>query len=186
MLKRGCIGKSLPAIRRRSTSPASGRPDIDIFFSYSHLDEKLRDKLEKHLTSLKRNGMVRVWYDRRIGAGSDVGSTIDAHIQSADLILILVSVNFLASDYCFSNELTVAMDRHRQGKARVIPIILRPVDWRDAPFRNLLALPKDGKPITTWSNPDAAFFDVAQGIRNAVEEISGRKGRARYSRRRRD
>jgi hypothetical protein len=144
---------------------------LSVFVSYSHLDERLRDELERHLAALKRNRLVDTWWDRKIVPGEDFESEIASQLEGADLILLLVSANFLSSDYCYCREFKKALDRHRRGLARVIPIILRPVDWLDTPLKNLVALPKDGKPITSWSQRDAALADTARGIRKAVEQI---------------
>jgi len=159
---------------RASQARTIRRRGISIVFSYSHRDEKLRNQLDKHLASLKRSGLVRAWYDRKLCAGSDVECEISSHFETADLILLLVSADFLDSDYCYSKELRTAMKRHLAGESRVIPVIIRPVEWCDTCFANLLALPRDGKPITSWPQRDAAFLDVAKGIRRAVEEIYGK------------
>jgi len=148
-------------------------PPIDVFFSYSHRDAELRDELAKHLHLLQRQGVIRAWHDRQIGAGTAWRSAIDAHLQTARIILLLVSADFLASDYCFDVEMQRALARHEAGEARVIPVILRAVDWQGAPFAKLQALPTDGKPVMSWANRDEAFLNVAQGIRGAVEEIVG-------------
>jgi len=144
-----------------------------VFFSYSHRDAELRDELAKHLHLLQRQGVIRAWHDRQIGAGTAWRSAIDAHLQTARIILLLVSADFLASDYCFDVEMQRALARHEAGEARVIPVILRAVDWQGAPFAKLQALPTDGKPVMSWANRDEAFLNVAQGIRGAVEEIVG-------------
>lgn len=143
---------------------------VKIFFSYSHRDEKLRDQMERHLSILIRQNLVELWHDRRIGPGEEFEDSISEHLNSANLILLLVSPDFLASEYCYGKEMMRALERHRRKEALVIPVILRPADWQDAPFGGLLALPKDGKPITLWSNRDAAFLDVTRGIRKAVED----------------
>ncbi|HYG09392.1 MAG TPA: toll/interleukin-1 receptor domain-containing protein, partial [Pyrinomonadaceae bacterium] len=145
---------------------------IEIFYSYSHIDEGLRDQLKNHLSMLKRQGVVREWHDRRISAGQEWDRQIDAHLNSAHIILLLVSADFLASDYCYDIEVERAMERHEAGEARVIPIILRPCDWQSAPFGRLQALPKDAKPVTKWDNTDDAFLDIAKGIRDAAAEVS--------------
>jgi hypothetical protein len=147
---------------------------IEVFFSYSHRDEKLRDKLEKHLSILKRHAAVRSWHDRKIGAGTEWKGQIDEHLNTAGLILLLVSDDFLASDYCWDVEVKRAMGRHEVGATRVIPVILRQCDWKRAPFGALQALPKDGRPVTSWSNRDEAFYNVATGIRAAVEELTAK------------
>jgi HEAT repeat protein len=144
---------------------------IKLFFSYAHKDEPLRDELAKHLSLLKRQNIITDWHDRNITAGTDWAQAIDHNLNTANIILLLISADFLASDYCYDKELTRALERHNQGTARVIPIILRPCDWHSAPFGKLQALPKDAKPVTEWSNPDKAFTDIAQGIRKAVAEL---------------
>jgi len=139
-----------------------------LFFSYSHKDEALRDRLEVHLAALKREGAISTWHDRRITAGDVLGQRIDENLESADIILLLVSPDFLASDYCHDVEMQRALARHREGAARIIPVILRPCDWQHSPFVHLLAAPTDGKPITKWANEDEAFLDVVQKIRAAL------------------
>ena len=139
-----------------------------LFFSYSHKDEDLRDQLEVHLSMLKREGLIDAWHDRKIPAGDDFDSSIDEKLEAADVILLLVSADFLASAYCFDVEVQRAMQRHQKGSAQVIPVILRPCDWHNAPFGKLLAAPKDGKPVTRWTDRDEAFVDVVRQIRTAL------------------
>lgn len=139
-----------------------------LFISYSHKDEALRDELEVHLAMLKREGTIDVWHDRRITAGDEFDSEINASLETADVILLLVSPDFLASRYCFDVEVRRAMQRHEQGSARIIPIILRPSDWKNGPFAKLQAAPKDAKAVTKWPDRDEAFLDVVQQIRIAV------------------
>lgn len=116
--------------------------------------------------------MIAGWHDRRIAAGTEWAGEIDKHLNSALIILLLISPDFLSSDYCYDLEMKRAMERHERGEARVVPVILRPVYWGDAPFGKLQALPENAKAITTWSNRDEAFKDVAIGIKKVVEEIS--------------
>jgi hypothetical protein len=142
---------------------------IEVFYSYSHKDEKLRDKLETALSTLKRQGVITGWHDRKMSAGDEWKNQIDEHLNSARVILLLISPDFIASDYCYDKEMMRALERHDKGEARVIPIILRACDWQGLPFGMLQALPKDGKPVRSWSDIDAAFLDVAKGIRFAVE-----------------
>jgi len=142
-----------------------------LFFSYSHVDESLRDQLEKHLSGLRRQGVISAWHDRRITAGTDLGKAIDNYLDTADLILLLISPDFIASDYCYEREMGRAIERHRNGEARVIPVILRPCDWHGLPFGDLLATPKDGLPITMWPNIDQAFLEVVTAIKCALEEL---------------
>lgn len=140
-----------------------------LFFSYSHDDEAYRDRLEKHLAMLRNQGLIEVWHDRRIAAGSVIDDTIDAQLDTADEVLLLVSASFLASTYCYSREMARALERHARGETIVIPVIVQPCDWHAAPFGKLLATPKDGKAITTWANPEEAYADVARQVRSVVE-----------------
>ena len=142
-----------------------------IFFSYSHEDELYRDQLEKHLSMLKRQGLIDGWHDRRILAGTDFAQEIDAKLEDANVVLLLVSASFLASDYCYGVEMKRALERHKAGEARVIPVIVRPCDWHSAPFGQLVAAPRDGKAITTWANVDEAYADVARQVREVVERL---------------
>lgn len=139
-----------------------------LFFSYSHKDENLRDQLEVHLTMLKREGLISAWHDRRIRAGGEIDNSIDVKLEEAEVVLLLVSPDFLASQYCYDREVKRAMERHENRSARVIPVILRPCDWKNAPFGKLLAAPKDGKPVTMWPDRDEAFLDVVKAVRAAL------------------
>jgi hypothetical protein len=142
-----------------------------LFFSYSHQDEKLRDQLEVHLAGLKRQGVISTWHDRRISAGTELGNAIDQNLNEADVILLLISPDFINSDYCYEREMLRAMERHDRLEARVIPIILRPCDWHGLSFGKLLAAPKDGKPVTKWADQDDAFLDIATAIKDALKEF---------------
>lgn len=144
---------------------------IKVFYSYSHRDERLRKDLANHLSILRRQGVISEWHDRKIGAGSEWAGEIDQHLNTAQVILLLISPDFLASDYCYDVEMKRAIERHDAGEARVIPVILRPVDWKGAPFGKLQALPKDARPVTQWRTLDEAFVSIAQGIRRAVEDL---------------
>jgi hypothetical protein len=148
---------------------------IEVFFSYAHEDEELRDELAKHLKLLERQKVIAAWYDREIGAGTEWEQSIEQRLDSARVILLLISADFLASDFCWGVELKRAMERHETGEARVIPIILREVDWENAPFGKLQALPRNAEPVTNWQNRDQAFADIARGIRKAVEELTRKK-----------
>src|SRR3954452_20187912 len=144
---------------------------ISLFYSYSHKDEALRGRLETHLSLLQHQGVISGWHDRRIAAGTEWDGAISQHLEKAGIILLLVSADFLASRYCRDVEIKRAMEHHEAGTARVIPVILRPVDWHTAPFGKLQALPQDGKAVTEWSNRDKAFTDVARGIREVVKGL---------------
>lgn len=142
---------------------------ISLFYSYAHKDEHLRNELEKHLHLLSREGLISPWSDRKILPGEQWAKEIDANMEAASVILLLVSPDFLASDYCYEIEMQHALERHKRGEARIIPIILRPCDWQHAPFAYLQCLPRGGQAVTKWSNQDEAFLDITQGLRRIIE-----------------
>src|SRR5215204_4962446 len=135
-----------------------------LFFAYSHRDENFRNELEIHLAALRRQGIIETWHDRRIGAGKGVHNEINEHLEDADIILLLVSPYFIASDYCYDVEMTRAMQRHEREEARVIPVILHPCDWQGLPFGRLSATPTDGKPVSKFPNQHDAFLEIIKAI----------------------
>ncbi len=144
---------------------------VEIFCSYAHEDEAWRQKLETHLSLLKRQGLISLWHDRLITAGTDWAHALDQYLETASVILLLVSADFLASDYCYSIEMKRALERQEAGEALVIPILVRQVDWKDAPFAHLHALPTDAQPLASWQDVDMALADVTAGIRRAIENM---------------
>ncbi|MCB0192819.1 MAG: SUMF1/EgtB/PvdO family nonheme iron enzyme [Anaerolineae bacterium] len=144
---------------------------ITIFFAYARADQALRDELDKHLAFLRRSKLIKGWYDGDISAGEDWQQAIHQNLHTADIILLLVSPDFIASDYCYDVEMKKAMARHEAGEAVVIPVILRPCIWEDAPFGKLQALPQDAKPIIFWSHRDQGFHDVARSLRLVVRQL---------------
>src|SRR5579863_2445812 len=144
------------------------------FFCYAHEDEELLNRLKSHLRPLQREGLIDVWNDRDISAGTEWEQEIKQHLNDAQIILLLVSPDFMDSDYCYSIEMKRALERHAKNEAKVIPIILRPVYWYGEPLGRLQALPTDGKPVKSlhWQSPDDAFYDVVVGIRKVVNELN--------------
>lgn len=140
-----------------------------LFFSYSHRDEALRDELEVHLAQLKNEGIIEAWHDRRIPAGDAFDEAISENLERADIILLLVSSYFLASRYCYHIEMTRALERHAAGEARVIPVILHPCDWKTAPFAKLQAVPRDAVPVSKYPNQHDAFLEIATAVRHAAQ-----------------
>ena len=138
---------------------------LSVAFFYSHKDERHVGELHAHLASLRRQNVISTWYDRRIEPGLDIDDEIGKQIEAAEIALLLISSDFIASDYCYEREMTRALERHRAGSTRVIPVILRPCDWKELPFGRLNAVPKDGTPITEHVNRDSAYLEVAQAIR---------------------
>ncbi len=144
---------------------------LKVFFSYSHADEPLKNELVKHLGILKRQGIISTWDDRQIPPGGEWNQLINENLNAADIILLLVSADFIHSEYCWGVEVTTAIKRHEAGEACVIPIILRNVDWQSAEFGKLQALPKNALPVKSWNNQDDAFTNVAQGIKSAAKQL---------------
>jgi hypothetical protein len=144
---------------------------VELFISYSHRDEELRQQLDKHLASLKRQKVIEAWHDRKIEAGMDWAKQIDNNLNKADIILLLISPDFIFSNYCSEIEMEQAIKRHEAGEAIVVPIILEPCDWSWFPFSKYQAFPKNAKPISTWTNANEAFLDVIQGIRTVAERL---------------
>jgi Protein kinase domain/TIR domain len=164
-----------PLSLQQNPNTAQAQRAIDMVICYAHEDEALRVGLIKQLYVLQRQGLITLWHDRDISAGKEWEHEIDVHLNEAQIILLLVSPDFIASDYCYSIEMQQALDRHKLGEACVIPVILRPVYWKGTPFGKLQALPIDGKPITApnWGNIDEAFYSVAEGIHKLLGSFLG-------------
>jgi hypothetical protein len=139
-----------------------------VFYSYSHKDAALRDALATHLAPLRQQNRIEEWYDRDIKPGTDWHEEISSRLDSADLILLLVSADFLASDYCFGVEIDRAMDRLKGGEVEVVPILLRPCLWQDSRFSQLQIVPRDAQPVVSAASVDDALLEVAQEIRKLV------------------
>jgi type IV secretory pathway TraG/TraD family ATPase VirD4/tetratricopeptide (TPR) repeat protein len=150
----------------------SARPlPIEVFLSYAETDESLCLKMERHLSLLKREGLITTWHKGQIGVGTDKDEEVHRHLAKASVIVLLLSADFVASDSCYSVEMSRAIERHRAREAYVIPVVLRPMDsWQSTPFGKLPALPSNGVPVTGWSDAHAAFADVARGVRAVLRD----------------
>jgi internalin A len=168
-------GVDLEGARRREPAAKEPTRAIRLFYSYAHKDEELRDELETHLKLFQRQGLIEPWHDRRIGAGTEWAGQINDNLERADVVLLLVSADFIASDYCYDTEMTRALERHEKGVARVIPIIISDCIWRSALFGKLQALPTDGRPVANWGPDkyarDSAWKNVADGIEKVLREL---------------
>jgi TIR domain len=145
---------------------------LNLFYSYSHADEGLRNKLETHLSPLRRENLISDWHDRRINPGEDWDGVIDAHLMRADIVLLLISADFMESDYCWHGEMEFALKRHSAKLCRVIPVILRTCYWESSIFARLQCLPKNGKPVMNWPDLDQALTDVTDGVRRTIESLT--------------
>lgn len=141
-----------------------------VFYSYSHKDSDLRERLATYLAPLKQQQKISEWHDRKIEPGSNWDTEIDAQLNSADLILLLVSADFLASEYCFGAEVEKALVRLKRGEVKVVPVLLKPCLWEESRFSELQIIPRDAKAITSWVSVDEALKDVASELRKLVSE----------------
>jgi hypothetical protein len=144
---------------------------VRVFLSYSHADEALRDKFETHLAMLKREGQIDVWHDRELVVGDHLNDEISEYLETADLIVLLVSADFLASYYCYEREMRRALERADAGVARIAPVILRACDWQSTPFAKYVLTPTDAKPIVEHPDIDAAFLQVVNELRRAISKM---------------
>ena len=166
------IDLEIPSRRGRSGLEIDDRAGLaKLFISYSHKDERYREALESHLKVLNSAGLLDVWHDRRIAAGDDWRGEIDQALEEANVVVLLVSADFLASDYCNDVELNRALERHAIGACRVVPVIVRDSNWKLSAISGLQALPKDGKPIMTWPNKDTAWREVAEGLERVIRML---------------
>lgn len=143
-----------------------------VVFSYSHVDEELRNELEKHLSPLKRMSQIETWHDRRINPGDVFDTQISQNFAEADIVLLLVSPDFIASNYCYDIEMKNSLERHERGEAIVIPVILRTCVWEKLPFGKLLAATPDGKPILKYTHIDDGFVEVVNAVSKALDKIN--------------
>jgi hypothetical protein len=144
---------------------------LKIFLSYAHEDEAMKTQLDRNMIMLKRSDKIAVWQDRAIMAGDVWDQEISDALANADIILLLISVDFNNSQYIWDKELKIALERHDKNEARVIPVILRTCEWSDMPYAKLQALPTGAKPISSFADTDVAYTDVAKGIRMVVDHM---------------
>lgn len=164
--------ETIPVTPLPEKSRSATQTSLEVFISYVPEDEGLCEELKTHLSALKRQNIINMWDRRRIIAGKNRKNEIDQHLNSASIILLLVSANFIDSDdYIHSVELERALELHEGGRAQVIPVILRPVDWQETLFGGLEPLPTNGKPVTKWDDHDSAFLDIVEGIKKVIESL---------------
>ena len=147
---------------------------IEVFISYSKQDKELRDGLLAHLHPLKREGII-TWHDRQILPGTEWDEEIKARLNAADIILLLISADFLATDYCTQVEIPEALRRHNAGETIVMPVILRSCAWDFTPLAAIQAYPEKAKPIKSWTDIDEAYTDVVRGVYLAATRIQERR-----------
>lgn len=147
---------------------------MNVFISYSHADQAHLTNFEKHLAQVKRDGLLTLWTDHAIEAGSNLDAEIKKALNNADLFIALVSPDYINSGYCYEKEFQFAQELNKQGELKIIPVIVEPCDWHSTPFSDIKAIPKDGKPISTWSNSNTAFLDVVTNLRLLLSKEDNR------------
>jgi len=133
-------------LREMATPPLK---TLKVFYSYAYEDKEYRQQLEKHLSNILRLYRIQTWFNRLIKAGERWEAILNDRLNTADLILLLISADFLASDYCYNQEMRRALERDARGEARIIPVLVRRVHWEKSPFSHLQALPLDGEPVSS-------------------------------------
>ncbi len=151
---------------------------IPVFYSYAHVDDAFRAQLEIRLELLRRQNIIEGWSDRKIAPGSNWEEDINFNLKKAQIIILLISPEFLASDYCYETETIFALEQHEKGKAIVVPIIIRPCLWEISNFKHLQVLPRDGKALTLWKNIDEAWLNVSKAILSLIQEMVAKAQRA--------
>ncbi|MCR9052297.1 MAG: TIR domain-containing protein [Phaeodactylibacter xiamenensis] len=157
-----------------ATTPESTPAPLRLFLSYAEADQDLKNRLDNHLTALKRGNLIDLWSDEQVLAGHDWGAETKRNIQDADIVLLLVSASFIASEHIWKSEVEKALARRREGVI-VVPVALKPVDWEGLPFAGLQGLPRSGKPVTTYNDLDLGLLEVAKGVREVVEYVHRQK-----------
>src|SRR5712692_10039113 len=148
---------------------------LEVFCCYAREDQEMLTYLRKHLAPLERQGQITIWSDTNLNAGVEWEKELHQHLESADIVLLLISPDFMASDYCYSTEMARAIARHNEGSAQVIPILLRATFWQNAPFAKLQIIPTNAKPITSWPDRDDAFHDVTIQVNQVVSKLQTRR-----------
>jgi hypothetical protein len=141
---------------------------IKLFIAYAPEDEAWRKILENHLMPLERENIIQPWHLGKIIPGEEWEAKTQDQMELAQIILLLVSPDFMASESCYGQQMQWAIQYHNNGRARVIPVLLRPVDWESTPFGKMQVLPSNSQPVTAWSNPDAAFLEIVQGLKHVI------------------
>lgn len=165
-------------MRRIDMGAGHIKSGVKVFCSYSHEDENLKNAFETHLSPLEKSGLITQWNDRKIPAGSSWTQEISDNLSNADIIILLISPSFVASEYCYSQEMLKAVDLHESKQAVTIPVFIRPCLFESLPFSKIQGLPKDAKPITTWQVQDEGWIDVIKGVQSACHSILESKARS--------
>ncbi|HEY8612459.1 MAG TPA: toll/interleukin-1 receptor domain-containing protein [Roseomonas sp.] len=170
------VGRGAGGLVGFAQAPGTKIPDaLHVFISYSHQDEAVTSELIKHLSPLKRLNIIADWHDRKIEPGDKWEKAISENLKKADIVVLIVSIDFINSRYCYDIEMETALDRVAAGEAVMIPVIARNCLWKNAKFSHLQALPTDGKAIATWNDQDEALTKVVEGIQTVAERLISKR-----------
>jgi len=175
-LRRALEQNTSQRLRAAQRAQSSRQKAAAVFVSYAREDEQLRNKLSDHLGGLRQGGYISEWSDGKLIPGQEWAPEIIRQLEGADIILLLITSGFLGSEFIGRVELARALERRRRGEAIVIPVILKPADWQSAGLAGLQALPKDAKPVSTWTDHDAAYLNIAQGLRRTIDKWRASQG----------
>lgn len=158
-------------VKKKLGEPEFMDQKVKVFLSYAHADEKYKEELDKHFAALKRSEKVETWNDRKLQAGCRLDEDIKRHLNEDHIIILLISSDFIASDYCYNIEMKRAIERNERGECMVIPIIIRPCLWMETPLKNILALPKDGKPVSKYTDSDEAYLEIVSAVNDLLHNF---------------
>src|SRR6266496_3146901 len=150
---------------------------IRIFYSYAHEDKRYQQRIKQQLGLLRNQGLITQFSDQDILPGQEWKNEINRKLETADIILLLVSPAFLDSEYCYTEEMKRAFQRYEAKEVRLIPIIIRPCEWKQSPLGRLQALPSKGRPVNAWRPQDDAYNEIGTGIRKVVDDVQRKKSR---------
>lgn len=139
----------------------------ETFISYAHEDKSIMESLATHLSPLHRLGLIRLWHDKKLNAGAVLDKEIAGKLNNAEVVIMLVSADFINSDYCFSREMIAALENHRKNKTKIIPILARSCYWQLSPFSSLLLA--NTKAIASHENQDEALVSVVEEIKKVLD-----------------
>lgn len=144
---------------------------VRVFCAYSHRDQPYREQLVTHLSGLVRDGLIELWFDRMISPGVDWNSEIASQLDSAEIVVLLLSADFAKSEYCVGVEMKRAQERADRNDIRAVPVFIRPFHWPNSPLHRFQGLPSNGLPVKKWKDRDDAYVDIVRGLEIVASEV---------------
>lgn len=161
-------------LTEKNSPPKKESGPLKVFISYCHADKKFMTEIERELAPLVRNDKIEIWHDKKMLVGSHIDRAIDSEIDSADILIFILSRDFLASEYCVSEELKKGIARASKGEACLIGVVARPCNWKDVFPSRMLALPENARAISTWPNRDEAWTSIGKGLSERIADLQSR------------